>query len=264
MQPLLKRIESVPGECTLKHELSSSSISKVFLCILNNTKAVIRFDLPTASKLAVDRNNELNLLKSITHLDLAPKILYSDQAAGILIWKYIPGAEPIFNQPHLNQHSLRALGSCLYSIHSMPIPQNSIDIFSNSISLYQGLLDSPSDKLLFNKSLNLYNELVNDGVSQVFSHNDLHRSNLLWNEKYYFLDWEYSSLNHPCFDIASLVRTFHLNQDQIDDLSIGYKYNREIFDLNVMNQWIKFIEYLNKIWEISVTKIQENLAYEKT
>jgi len=264
MQSLLKRIESVPGECTLEHELSSSSISKVFLCTFNNTKAVIRFDLPPASKLAVDRNNELNLLESIKHLDLAPKILYSDQAAGILIWKYIPGAEPIFNQSHLSQHSLRALGSCLYSIHSTPIPQNSIDIFSNSMSLYQGLLDGSSDKLLFNKSLNLYNELINDGVSQVFSHNDLHRSNLLWDEKYYFLDWEYSSLNHPCFDIASLVRSFQLNQNQIDDLSIGYKYKSEIFDLNVLNKWIKFIEHLYKIWEISVTKILVNLAPIKT
>jgi thiamine kinase-like enzyme len=146
----------------------------------------------------------------------------------------------------------------------MPIPQNSIDIFSNSISLYKGLLDSPSDRFLFNKALNLYTELVNDGLSQVFSHNDLHRSNLLWDDKYYFLDWEYASLNHPCFDIASLVRSFQLNQDQIDDLSMGYKYNSQIFDPNILNQWIKFIDNLDKIWEISVTKIQENLASSKT
>ena len=264
MQSLLKRIESIPSECVLRHELSSSSISKVFICTFDNTKAVIRFDLPTVSKLAVDRKNELNLLMSITHLDLAPKILYADQAAGILIWKYIPGSEPIFNQAHPNSHSLRVLGNCLYSIHSMPIPQNSIDIFSNSISLYKGLLDSPSDRFLFNKALNLYTELVNDGLSQVFSHNDLHRSNLLWDDKYYFLDWEYASLNHPCFDIASLVRSFQLSQDQIDDLSMGYKYNSQIFDPNILNQWIKFIDNLDKIWEISVTKIQENLASSKT
>ena len=259
MQSLLKRIESVPGECTLEHELSSSSISKVFLCILNDTKAVIRFDLPAASKLAVDRNNELNLLKSITHLDLAPKILYSDQAAGILIWKYIPGVEPIFNQAHLNKYSLHALGSCLYSIHSTPISKSCIDIFSNSMSLYQALLDSPSEKILFNKSLNLYNELTNDGVSQVFSHNDLHSSNLLWDKKYYFLDWEYSSLNHPCFDIASLVRSFHLNESQIHDLAVGYEFKSKLFDLGTLNKWIKFIEHLEKIWEISLMKIKENL-----
>jgi thiamine kinase-like enzyme len=101
--------------------------------------------------------------------------------------------------------------------------------------------------------------LTNDGVSQVFSHNDLHSSNLLWDKKYYFLDWEYSSLNHPCFDIASLVRSFHLNESQIHDLAVGYEFKSKLFDLGTLNKWIKFIEYLEKIWEISLMKIKENL-----
>jgi hypothetical protein len=45
---------------------------------------------------------------------------------------------------------------------------------------------------------------------------------------------------------------------------MGYKYNSQIFDPNILNQWIKFIDNLDKIWEISVTKIQENLASSKT
>ncbi len=262
MRPPLKRIESIHGECILKNELSSSPISKVFLCIFNDTEAVIRFDLPPATKLALDRNHEINVLKAVAHLDLSPKILYSDQSEGILIWKHIPETEPIFSD-QLSKYSLHDLGSRLHSIHSTPLPHNSKDIFSNSLSLYESLLDSPSERILFSKFLNLYDELVRDGVSKVFSHNDLHRSNLLWDKKYYFLDWEYSSINHPCFDIASLVRSLQLNENQIDDLSIGYKYNREIFDLNILNQWIKCIECLDKIWEISVTKIQKNLISSK-
>ena len=91
MELLLKRIESVPGKCILDKELSSSLISQVYLCRFNDTKAVIRFDSPLASKLAIDRENEANLLKNITHLDLSPELLYSNQSSGIMIWKYISG-----------------------------------------------------------------------------------------------------------------------------------------------------------------------------
>ena len=91
MQSVLERIKSIPGRFILKEELSSNLITKIYLCSFNNTQSVIRFDLPVASKLAINRQHEVNILDSIKHLDLAPKILYSDTNAGILIWKYISG-----------------------------------------------------------------------------------------------------------------------------------------------------------------------------
>ena len=66
MESLLKRIEAIPGKCILESQLSTSLISQVYLCRFNDTKAVIRFDSPLASKLAIDRENEANLLKNIT------------------------------------------------------------------------------------------------------------------------------------------------------------------------------------------------------
>ena len=96
MQSALEKIKSIPGRYILKHELSSSSISTIYLGVLNDVKAVIRIDLSPASKLAVDRQHEVNLLKDISHLDLAPKVLYSDTAAGILIWEYISGEQPLY------------------------------------------------------------------------------------------------------------------------------------------------------------------------
>ena len=63
MLKLAERINTIPGKFTLQDSLKSSSISQVFLCTLNNTKAVIRFDLPSASLLAIDRRNELIEIK---------------------------------------------------------------------------------------------------------------------------------------------------------------------------------------------------------
>ena len=89
MKSLLNKIESIPGTFSLKDKLSSSLISDVYECTYNQTKAVIRFDLPTASELAIDRKNEAIVLNSIINLGLSPSLIYSDPSAGIMIWKYI-------------------------------------------------------------------------------------------------------------------------------------------------------------------------------
>jgi thiamine kinase-like enzyme len=259
MRSALERIELVPGNCILGRELSTSSITKIHLCLYNNIKSIIRFDLEAASHLALNRLNEVSILQSINHLGLAPEILYSDAEAGILIWKYIVGIEPNFSQNKSKQNSLYDLGESLHSFHCFPFPKNSIDIFSNSIDLYQTLLEGPSEKRLFKEAMTLYEELEEDGTQKVFSHNDLHQKNLLWNKKYYFLDWEYAGLNHPCFDIASLVRSFELNQSQINEISQGYKAHSKFFQMDALIPWIKFIDYLEEIWSISVSKILNNI-----
>lgn len=255
---ILKRIKSIPGDFNLLEELSSSPISKVFLCTFNNIHSVIRIDLLPASKLAIDRRNEINLLETLIPLDLSPKILYFDEQAGLMIWKYISGKEPIFDLVGKNKCSLNELGRSLNLIHSSLIPQNSKNIFTNSLNLYKNLLNDTPDQYYFNKAIDLYHELIDDGVSHVFSHNDLHKSNLIWCKKFYFLDWEYSSLNHPYFDIASLIRSFKLNEKQANDLYLGYISNNNILDLSNIEKWINFIEYLENVWKISLKRIQAN------
>ena len=69
MKSLLNKIESIPGTFSLKDKLSSSLISDVYECTYNQTKAVIRFDLPIASELAIDRKNEAIVLNSIINYE---------------------------------------------------------------------------------------------------------------------------------------------------------------------------------------------------
>lgn len=254
MLSLAKRIASIPGEFSLGHRLSKSALSEVFLCSFNKLDAVIRLDFLCAGRLAIDRENEFALLKSIQYLDLAPKALYVDPSNGILIWEYVLGAEIIFDSADTKQ-SIGSLGKCLRTIHSIDIPENLTDIFSNSMSLYHELLRDTADAYLFKKASNLYNELLNDDVSKVLSHNDLHKKNILWNDAFYLLDWEYAGMNHPCFDIASLVRSFQLSKKEVHELSIGYSFNTKLFNQEKIKKWIEFIEYLDEVWKLSISKI---------
>ena len=256
-----KRIKSIPGEFTLDQILSSGTIAQVFLCTFNNVRAVARIDCPAASKLSIDRDSEVKILNSVKNLELAPKVLYQDEPAGILIWEFIPGIKPSFHSDN-KDHCLQSLGRELSLIHNTSIPDDCSDIFSNSMELYGHLLQDTVYEPLYKKASSLFKELYFDETPKVLSHNDLNQDNLLWKNKFYFLDWEYASLNHPCFDLASLANTYKLDPFQIHDLSIGYGGDQELFAMERLKDWIEFIHYLDEIWKISVNVILEQLSDE--
>ena len=131
MQSAIDKIKSIPGKCILERELSLSSISNIYLGVLNDVQAVIRLDLFAASRLAIDRQHEENILKDIRHLDLAQKVLYSDISAGILIWEYIPEAKSplsitkeLVNFDSRNTRALESINLKVYSSSAL-LPNNS-------------------------------------------------------------------------------------------------------------------------------------------
>ena len=256
-----EKIKSIPGEFVLDQNLASGDISQVFLCTYNQEQAVIRMDRPSASMLSIDRDSEVKILSSVKNLELAPKVLYQDEPAGILIWEFIPGIKPLFNSGN-KDYCLKSLGRELSLVHNTSIPDDCSDIFMNSMDLYGSLLKNTSDEPLYIKALSIFKKLYFDGTPKVLSHNDLNPGNLLWENKFYFLDWEYSGLNHPCFDLASLVHNYKLDPNQIHDLSIGYGGDQELFAMERLKDWIEFIIYLDEIWTISVNVILEQLPVE--
>jgi thiamine kinase len=256
-----EQIKSIPGELFLDRNLTSGDISQVFLCTYNQEQAVIRLDCPSASMLSIDRVSEVKILNSVKNLDLAPKVLYQDEPAGILIWEFIPGTKPLFNSGN-KDHCLKSLGRELSLVHNTFIPDDCSDIFINSMELYGNLLQNTSYEPLYVKALSLFKELYYDGTAKVLAHNDLNPGNLLWENKFYFLDWEYAGLNHPCFDLASLVHNYKLVPAQIHDLSIGYGGDQELFAMERLQHWIEFIHYLDEIWKTSVNLIVEQLPNE--
>tara|TARA_B110000003_G_scaffold191719_1_gene190520 strand:- start:540 stop:1331 length:792 start_codon:yes stop_codon:yes gene_type:complete len=256
-----EKIKSIPGEFVLDQNLASGPISQVFLCTYNQAKAVIRIDCPSASMLSIDRHTEVTILNSVKNLELAPRVLYQDKSAGILIWKFIPGTKPSFNSGN-KDHCLKSLGRELSLVHNTSIPDHCSDIFTHSIDLYGDLLKNTSYEPLYIRALSIFKELYFDETTKVLSHNDLNQGNVLWKNKFYFLDWEYASLNHPCFDLASLVHTYKLDLNQVHDLSIGYGGDKELFKMERLEHWIEFIHYLDEIWKISVNVILEQMPGE--
>ena len=240
--------------------IKSGPVSEISICNFDNIKAILRIDYPCASVINVDRENEISTLSRIKILGNTPEVLFSDLSHGILIWRYIEGIEFSLDE-NSSSVFLKKLGNEIKKIHDIDIPKNKKKYFSNDINFYRNLLSDFPENVILRKGFNLYDKL-NNSDNYVFSHNDLNKTNLLWRDRFFFLDWEYSSFNHPLFDIASISNAYNLSK--VDRAILWKAYtNNEYSALNDKNlrEWMLFCHYLEYIWSISLIqngKIDQN------
>ena len=241
--------------------IKSGPVSEISICNFDNIKAILRIDYPCASEINVDRENEIFTLSRIKILGNTPEVLFSDLSHGILIWRYIEGIEFSLDE-NSSSDFLKKLGNEIKKIHDIDIPKNKKKYFSNDINFYRNLLSDFPENVILRKGFNLYDKL-NNSDNYVFSHNDLNKTNLLWRDRFFFLDWEYSSFNHPLFDIASISNAYNLSK--VDRAILWKAYtNKEYSALNDKNlrEWMLFCHYLEYIWSISLIqngKIDQNV-----
>ena len=250
---LSKRIESISSEIEIIKKLKAGPVSEIYLCTFRNIKAVLRVDYSWASFLPFDRNTEITILNKIEHLQLGPEILYHEASNGILIWRYIVGTQ--FNFISGSQNNLiKNLGVSLKSLHQSILPDRDIGAFKNSIATYEILLQEDSKETLINEGFKLYKDICEDGTDYVLSHNDLNKSNLLVDDRFYFLDWEYAGINHPYFDVATLCHSLSLSNEDAQLLWEAYSNDGSLIDIKKLDQWILFIQYLDLFWRKSIVK----------
>ena len=250
---LSKRIESISSEIEIIKKLKAGPVSEIYLCTFRNIKAVLRVDYSWASFLPFDRNTEITILNKIEHLQLGPEILYHEASNGILIWRYIVGTQ--FNFISGSQTNLiKNLGVSLKSLHQSILPDRDISAFKNSIATYEILLQEDSKETLINEGFKLYKDICEDGTDYVLSHNDLNKSNLLVDDRFYFLDWEYAGANHPYFDVATLCHSLSLSNEDAQLLWEAYSNDGSLIDIKKLDQWILFTQYLDLFWRKSIVK----------
>jgi len=75
------------------------------------------------------------------------------------------------------------------------------------------------------------------------------------------MDWEYASLNHPYFDLASSIENLALNEQEIKEFIQSYESNGVAVDYEELSLWREFSLYLSFFWLLIIKKyatISEN------
>ena len=260
MQNLHNNLDIKNHNLEIIKTIKSGPVSEISICNFDNVKAILRIDYPCVGKINVDRENEIFILSQLKILDFSPEVLFSDLSSGILVWRYIEGIEFSLDEDS-NKVFLKTLGTELKKIHEIDLPKSKKKYFSNDINFYRNLLNEVPENIILHRGFDLYDKL-NNSDNYVFSHNDLNKTNLLWRDGLFFLDWEYSSFNNPFFDIASISNAYNLSK--VDRAILWKAYtNNEYSALNDTNlrEWMLFCHYLEYMWSISLIqngKIDQN------
>ena len=260
MQNLHNNLDIKNHNLEIIKTIKPGPVSEISICNFDNIKAILRVDHPCARKINVDRENEIFILSQLKILDFSPEVLFSDLSYGILVWRYIEGIEFSLDGDS-NKFFLKKLGAELKKIHDIDLPKSKKKYFSNDINFYRNLLNEVPENIILHRGFDLYDKL-NNSDNYVFSHNDLNKTNLLWRDRLFFLDWEYSSFNNPFFDIASISNAYNLSK--VDRAILWKAYtNNEYSVLNDTNlrEWMHFCHYLEYMWSISLIqngKIDQN------
>jgi len=259
MEQLKKIISNIPHEIKIICPLKKGLISEIYLCNFNNIKSVIRLDLEIPDWIKIQRDSEIRILDLNNNDKSEKNILYHDLEKGIIIRRFIEGKKLILSKINSDQQ-LELLGKAVKEIHKTNYKKDAVNNFSNAINRYKKILKYKIQKdPILEIGFEMYEDLNHESYPKVFSHNDLTQENIILDHEYVFIDWEYAGLNNPLFDIASIISSYSLNEQQIDSLCCGYGEKSEV-DMEILRKWVKFTYFCDYIWRICLieTSIYDN------
>ena len=168
-----------------------------YLIEAGSERAVLRVNNPDASKLGVNRQTEITILKHLASKAWVPTVYFADQT--YLVSEYIEGENLHATVDKNTQQEISNLLNELQKIEIADLNQFSYRI--NCQLLCQRIAEDCLSQSTANYILNLGCQIDNQDWRPVLCHHDLMAENIILNGKgIYIIDWEYAGMGHPQFD----------------------------------------------------------------
>lgn len=255
---------NIPSSHILNITFLGGMTNKNYLLETKENRYVIRVPGAMTSELISRHNEALNSM-IMSDSGFNADTCYFNAESGVKITKYLPQHEALDHKTVRNKDNLRTIAEKLYSLHNSGIQlKNEFNVFSE-FEKYISLLKNKDLFFKYKKEipliLKLFNEIkvfLNKNISLSPCHNDLVPENILLNkESIYFIDWEYSGMNDPLFDIAAFLLEANLNPSQ-KELFLKYYFKNDNINETILKK-IKLYQFSQDvIWFVWTLIKEEN------
>lgn len=169
---------------------------------------IVRISNAAEALLRIDRRSEATVLAAVSAAQLGPEVLLCDPERRILVTRDL-GDTWAESDAHVGRN-IRGIANLLSRLHALPAPPGvrHVDL-TETVDGYLRALDERGDRSeLMSPSLRVRARnaamALRHRSADRLCHNDVHHLNVIGNGSLHLIDWEYSGLGEPLFDLASL------------------------------------------------------------
>lgn len=178
----------------------------------------------------INRKTEQPNAKQASELNFNVPTVYMDDS-GIKITKTIPGALTLSPRSMRLSTNYRQAAQLLKHVHTSPMTFSNTFSFIDEWHRYEQAVTDLKQPFFNNydtvrqQVLKALARLDQLGVEQRPCHNDLVPENFIKgnNNQLYLIDWEYSGLNDPAWDLAALFNESEFTNDEETDFLVHYE-----------------------------------------
>ena len=241
--------------------LREGETSNTFTGRLNRKKIILKVFKKFNTNFKTNSYLNKETLTELSNKKLHPKVLYKNKTKGILIYEY---HETLSCKK--DNMFFKKLGKRLKEIHELKNKKN-IHTFNEQINTYKKILNTNKLPKVYTKLNALIKMSKTNNQQNVFSHNDLNPTNILFNKNICFIDYEYASLNNKFFDISKIMLSFDMkpNEQNVFLESYGIKNHIDVREKILL--WKQINLYIDYIWSLIMENIhskEQNSSKSKT
>ena len=200
----------------------------------------------------INRDHEAFNTNIAMQLGLSPNCLWRNDE-GVSLTQTIPHSQSLSKNDLRNKSLIKKVADKLKKLHSNQVSFKGEVNLGKLLKRYFEMLDTDSQhkiKHRYESARCKLESLKSSQTTLVPSHNDLNENNLLL-DKYkqlWLIDWEYSSMASPYWDLATICNSTDYNHVQCDFLLQAYDNENHQFDLEILLNYREILAVLNDCW----------------
>lgn len=238
-----------------KIEALGGMTNRNYLIFSKNNKYVFRKSGEGTSEI-ISRSNEINNCKRIKELGIDANLLVFNEKTGVKITEYIENAQTL--NPDTVIFYLEEVAKTLRKLHTSKIEFNNTFNPFEEMKKYEELSQKLNGKFYEGYEevkkvvFSLKEKMEKLDIQLVSCHNDTVPENFVKSgNKLYLIDWEYSGLNDPMWDLAAISIESKLSKENEEKL-LSYYFGREATKEEKLRIHINKIyqDFLWSIWTV--------------
>ena len=201
-------IEQLGGQTNRNYRLTTGGRSYVMRVAGAGTDAIIN-----------RRSDEVNSAIA-AEIGVSTRVLYSDRASGVMLREYVDGV-PLVNDDFRDPRIITLAAESLHRVHASGRTFESRFSILDKLDEYERLVRKTSGPIpIAYFELAHQSEAAREAISALSielapCHNDLVAANFLdAGDQLLVLDWEYSGMNDPIFDLAALAAEAYFSPEE--------------------------------------------------